>query len=272
MVWPRRGGSLRLRGDRPPRRPPRRPLRGPRTRPPGRPPPLRRPRSRRRPRPQPPTRPRLPIHEPAFSAGIAFLGIRASPSFVREPQGNGVAERFIRTLKDSSSGSVTSITVEELNQVLQEWRILYNERWLAQRHRHPFPRTGPARAHAPPRRSVITTNSLSEKSGALHNRLPRRDRQFPFQFAPPSKRRAFPPSGTDSRRLSSAKKRSIGCLPQTAINGSVVEVAEGIGDRVGMYLPVFVDGVRPGFSGFFRRIQGMEGQPCRGSSRAGRVP
>ena len=32
-----------------------------------------------------------------FQDEIEFLGIEASPSFVREPQGNGVAERFIRT-------------------------------------------------------------------------------------------------------------------------------------------------------------------------------
>ena len=34
-----------------------------------------------------------------FQDEIAFLGIEASPSFVRQPEGNGVAERFIRTLK-----------------------------------------------------------------------------------------------------------------------------------------------------------------------------
>ena len=28
---------------------------------------------------------------------VAFFGIESSPSFVREPEGNGVAERFIRT-------------------------------------------------------------------------------------------------------------------------------------------------------------------------------
>ena len=32
-----------------------------------------------------------------FQDEIECLGIEASPSFVREPQGNGVAERFIRT-------------------------------------------------------------------------------------------------------------------------------------------------------------------------------
>ena len=36
-----------------------------------------------------------------FQSEIAFLGIDASPSFVREPEGNGVAECFIRTLKEN---------------------------------------------------------------------------------------------------------------------------------------------------------------------------
>ncbi len=29
------------------------------------------------------------------------MGVESSPSFVREPEGNGVAERFIRTLKEN---------------------------------------------------------------------------------------------------------------------------------------------------------------------------
>ena len=39
-----------------------------------------------------------------FQGEIKCLGIEASPSFVREPEGNGVAERFIRTLKENCSG------------------------------------------------------------------------------------------------------------------------------------------------------------------------
>jgi hypothetical protein len=35
-----------------------------------------------------------------FQAELKFLGITSSPAFVREPEGNGVAERFIRTLKE----------------------------------------------------------------------------------------------------------------------------------------------------------------------------
>ena len=33
-----------------------------------------------------------------FQAELRFLGITSSPAFVREPEGNGCAERFIRTL------------------------------------------------------------------------------------------------------------------------------------------------------------------------------
>ncbi len=36
----------------------------------------------------------------AFQAEPRFLGIESSPSFVQAPEGNGVAERFIRTLKE----------------------------------------------------------------------------------------------------------------------------------------------------------------------------
>ena len=36
-----------------------------------------------------------------FQDEIKCLGIEASPSFVRQPEGNGVAERFIGTLKEN---------------------------------------------------------------------------------------------------------------------------------------------------------------------------
>ena len=36
-----------------------------------------------------------------FQQELAFLGMSSSPSFVREPEGNGVAERFVRTLREN---------------------------------------------------------------------------------------------------------------------------------------------------------------------------
>jgi transposase InsO family protein len=44
-----------------------------------------------------------------FQRELAFLGITPSPAFVREPEGHGCAERFIRTLKEKTcSGSAAS--------------------------------------------------------------------------------------------------------------------------------------------------------------------
>ena len=50
----------------------------------------------------------------AFQQELAFLGIASSPAFVRAPEGNGCAERFIRTLKENLLWVRTFDTVEEL--------------------------------------------------------------------------------------------------------------------------------------------------------------
>ncbi len=71
-----------------------------------------------------------------FQREIAFLGIEASPSFVREPEGNGVAERFFRTLKEQLLWVHTFDTLEELQEALHAFREWYNANWLVQRHRH----------------------------------------------------------------------------------------------------------------------------------------
>ena len=55
------------------------------------------------------------------SGGIRFLGVESSPSFVREPEGNGVAERFIRTLKENFLWVHTFGTIEELRCALQDF-------------------------------------------------------------------------------------------------------------------------------------------------------
>ena len=69
-----------------------------------------------------------------FQDEIECLGIEASPSFVREPQGNGVAERFIRTLKENLLWAKTFDTIEELRAALVEFARHYNETWLVARH------------------------------------------------------------------------------------------------------------------------------------------
>src|SRR3954453_22963573 len=70
----------------------------------------------------------------AFQQELAFLGIASSPAFVRAPEGNGCAERFIRTLKENLLWVRTFDTVEELRQALLDFRESYNTTWLIERH------------------------------------------------------------------------------------------------------------------------------------------
>jgi putative transposase len=70
----------------------------------------------------------------AFQNELAFLGIESSPAFVRAPEGNGCAERFIRTLKENLLRVRTFDTVEQLRLALLEFRETYNTTWLIQRH------------------------------------------------------------------------------------------------------------------------------------------
>jgi putative transposase len=69
-----------------------------------------------------------------FQKELRFLGITSSPAFVRAPEGNGCAERFIRTLKENLLWVRTFDTVEELRQALLEFRESYNTTWLIERH------------------------------------------------------------------------------------------------------------------------------------------
>jgi putative transposase len=69
-----------------------------------------------------------------FQKEIAFLGIESSLAFVRAPEGNGCAERFIRTLKENLLWVQTFETIEELRQALLEFRQTYNTSWLIERH------------------------------------------------------------------------------------------------------------------------------------------
>ena len=45
-----------------------------------------------------------------FQGSLTWLGIEDDAAFVGEPQGNGVAERFMRTIKSSASGLGSSRT------------------------------------------------------------------------------------------------------------------------------------------------------------------
>ncbi len=74
-----------------------------------------------------------------FQDEIRFLGIGSSPSFVRQPEGNGVAERFIRTLKENFLWVHTFDTIEDLRRGLRDFVAHYNATWLVARHGYRTP-------------------------------------------------------------------------------------------------------------------------------------
>jgi putative transposase len=74
-----------------------------------------------------------------FQEELTFLGIVSSPAFVREPEGHGGAERFIRTLKENLLWLKTFDTVEALRLALHEFQRQYNATWLIGRHGYKAP-------------------------------------------------------------------------------------------------------------------------------------
>ena len=74
-----------------------------------------------------------------FQKALKFLGIESSPSFVRAPEGNGCAERFIRTLKENLLWVRYFATVEELRLAVLDFKRLYNEQWLLERYDYQTP-------------------------------------------------------------------------------------------------------------------------------------
>mgnify|MGYP002870233992 CR=1 FL=1 len=58
-----------------------------------------------------------------FQNELTFLGIASSPAFIREPEGNGCAERFIRILKENLLWVQTFSNVEQLRRRSTSSRI-----------------------------------------------------------------------------------------------------------------------------------------------------
>ena len=74
-----------------------------------------------------------------FQQEIAFFGIDSSPSFVREPEGNGVAERCIRTLKENLLWVRSFETIEDLRLALLAFTRTYNEQWMLEKYAYRSP-------------------------------------------------------------------------------------------------------------------------------------
>jgi putative transposase len=69
-----------------------------------------------------------------FQEALTFVGITSSPASVRDPEGNGCAERCIRTLKENLLWLKMFDNVEDLRLALYAFQRQDNEPWLIGRH------------------------------------------------------------------------------------------------------------------------------------------
>jgi putative transposase len=83
-----------------------------------------------------------------FAGSLAWLGISDDPAFPGEPETNGCAERWIRTLKDQCLWVQLHDTVDELRQAVAGFLDRYNTSWLVQRHGHRTPKEAYQAAHS----------------------------------------------------------------------------------------------------------------------------
>jgi len=75
-----------------------------------------------------------------FLNQLKFWGINPSFAFIAEPQTNGVAERFNRTLKEQAIYGRVFRTVEDVRQAVQKFVELYNSQWQVEKNAFRSPR------------------------------------------------------------------------------------------------------------------------------------
>jgi transposase InsO family protein len=75
-----------------------------------------------------------------FQNQVKFWGIAPSFAFLEQPQTNGVAERFFRTLKEQVIYGRTFRTIAEVRQAVGEFVEQYNEQWRVEKNGYLSPR------------------------------------------------------------------------------------------------------------------------------------
>ncbi len=81
-----------------------------------------------------------------FLGSLAWLGIQDDAAYVGEPECNGVAERFIRTLKEQCLWAELYEDLDHLRQAVGTFTEAYNTEWLIERLGHRTPREAYAAA------------------------------------------------------------------------------------------------------------------------------
>lgn len=75
-----------------------------------------------------------------FIGSIGWLGISDDAAYVGEPECNGVAERFVRTLKEQCLWAELRDDVDQLRIAVANFTRLYNSEWLIEKNGHRTPR------------------------------------------------------------------------------------------------------------------------------------
>lgn len=68
-----------------------------------------------------------------FRNQVRFWGVEASYAFIEQPQTNGVAERFFRTMKEQIIYGRTHRTVADVRAAVETFVDLYNDQWLPEK-------------------------------------------------------------------------------------------------------------------------------------------
>jgi len=126
-----------------------------------------------------------------FTGSLAWLGISDDPAFLGEPETNGCAERWIRTLKEQCLWAELHDTIEELRQAVSGFVDRYNHSWLIQRHGHLTPRRPIKQHKRPQQHDQLDTTSVQETGRcSVANRSPSR-------LATAVARRSGPPGSSE---------------------------------------------------------------------------
>ena len=74
-----------------------------------------------------------------FLGELQWLGIRSTPSYVGEPECNGIAERWMRTLKEECIYLHDFESLDEAREIIGAFIRRYNEQWILERHGYRTP-------------------------------------------------------------------------------------------------------------------------------------
>jgi hypothetical protein len=100
------------------------------------------------------------------------LGISDDAAFLGEPETNGCAERWIRTLKEQCLWAELHDTVDQLRQAVSGFVHRYNDSWLIQRHGHLTPKEAYRKAQGQQRHDQLDTTSVQETGRCSPVRCP----------------------------------------------------------------------------------------------------